>query len=55
MTNKELVIIAVNEVFINGDATVLDRYWSDNYAQHNPQIAPLLCVGLSLPVYLGQS
>ena len=38
MTNKELVIKAVTEVFINGDATALDRYWSDNYAQHNPQI-----------------
>ena len=38
MTNKELVIIAVNEVFINGDATALDKYWSENYVQHNPQI-----------------
>jgi predicted SnoaL-like aldol condensation-catalyzing enzyme len=38
MTNKELVIKAVTEVFINGDATGLDRYWSQNYVQHNPQI-----------------
>ena len=38
MTNKELVIKAVTEVFINGDATALDRYWSENYVQHNPQI-----------------
>jgi len=38
MTNKELVIKAVTEVFINGDATALDRYWSGNYVQHNPQI-----------------
>ena len=38
MTNKELVIKAVTEVFINGDATALDRYWSENYIQHNPQI-----------------
>jgi predicted SnoaL-like aldol condensation-catalyzing enzyme len=38
MTNKELVIKAVTEVFINGDATALDRYWSENYVQHNLQI-----------------
>ena len=38
MTNKELVIKAVTEVFINGDATALDSYWSENYVQHNPQI-----------------
>ena len=38
MTNKELVIKAVTEVFINGDATALDKYWSENYVQHNPQI-----------------
>jgi len=38
MTNKELVIRAVTEVFINGDASALDRYWSENYVQHNPQI-----------------
>ena len=38
MTNKELVIQAVNEVFVNGDAAALDKYWSDNYIQHNPQI-----------------
>jgi predicted SnoaL-like aldol condensation-catalyzing enzyme len=38
MTNKELVIKALTELFINGDATALDRYWSENYIQHNPQI-----------------
>ena len=38
MTNKELVIKAVTEVFINGDAAALERYWSENYVQHNPQI-----------------
>jgi predicted SnoaL-like aldol condensation-catalyzing enzyme len=38
MTNKELVLKAVTEVFVNGDATALDRYWSENYVQHNPQI-----------------
>jgi len=38
MTNKELVKKAMTELFINGDVTALDRYWSDNYIQHNPQI-----------------
>ena len=38
MTNKELVKKAITELFINGDVTALDRYWSDNYIQHNPQI-----------------
>ena len=38
MTNKELVKQAITELFINGDVTALDRYWSDNYIQHNPQI-----------------
>ena len=38
MTNKELVKKAVTELFINGDVTALDRYWSENYIQHNPQI-----------------
>ena len=38
MTNKELVIKAVTEVFLNGDAAALDKYWSENYVQHNPQI-----------------
>ena len=38
MTNKELVKKAMTELFINGDVTALDRYWSDNYVQHNPQI-----------------
>ena len=38
MTNKELVIKAVTEVFINGDAIALNKYWSESYVQHNPQI-----------------
>lgn len=36
MSNTELVRTAVTELFINGDVTALDRYWSDNYIQHNP-------------------
>ena len=38
MTNKELVKKAMTELFIDGDVTALDRYWSENYIQHNPQI-----------------
>jgi predicted SnoaL-like aldol condensation-catalyzing enzyme len=38
MTNKELVIKALTELFINGNATALDSYWSEDYIQHNPQI-----------------
>ena len=38
MTNKELVKKAITELFINGDVTALDRYWSGNYIQHNPRV-----------------
>jgi predicted SnoaL-like aldol condensation-catalyzing enzyme len=39
MSNKELVKTALTELFIKGDLTALDKYWSDDYIQHNPQIA----------------
>ncbi len=36
-TPKELVVKAVTELFIEGDPTAIDRYWSeDKYIQHNP-------------------
>jgi predicted SnoaL-like aldol condensation-catalyzing enzyme len=38
MSNKALVTKALTEAFINGDLTAIDRYWSDHYIQHNPQI-----------------
>ena len=38
MTSKELVVTALNELFIKGDVSALDRYWADRYIQHNPQI-----------------
>jgi predicted SnoaL-like aldol condensation-catalyzing enzyme len=38
MSNKELVRTALTAVFINGDVTAVDRYWSNTYLQHNPQI-----------------
>ena len=38
MTNKEIVKNAVTELFIKGDISALDKYWSDQYIQHNPMI-----------------
>jgi predicted SnoaL-like aldol condensation-catalyzing enzyme len=38
MTNKELVMRAITEAFVNMDATAIDKYWSDRYIQHNPQL-----------------
>jgi predicted SnoaL-like aldol condensation-catalyzing enzyme len=38
MTNKELVNRAITEAFVNLDATAIDKYWSDHYIQHNPQL-----------------
>lgn len=34
--NKQFVLKATQELFGNLDLTALDRYWSDNYIQHNP-------------------
>ena len=36
--NKALVLAGIKGVFIDRDPTVLDRLFSDNYTQHNPQI-----------------
>ena len=38
MSHKALVKKALTELFINGDVTALDRYWSDQYVQHSPMI-----------------
>ena len=38
MTNSELVKIAITAVFGNRDITAFDKYFSDNYVQHNPQL-----------------
>ena len=35
-TNKELVVKAVSELFIDGDVNAIDRYWAEGYIQHNP-------------------
>ena len=37
-TNKKLVIAAIKGVFVDRDPTVLDRLFSPDYRQHNPQI-----------------
>ena len=36
--NKALVLAGITGVFIDRDPTVLDRVFSDDYKQHNPQI-----------------
>ena len=36
--NKELVLAGIKGVFIDRDPSVLDRAFSDDYRQHNPQI-----------------
>ena len=36
--NKELVLAGIKGVFIDRDPAVLDRLFSDDYRQHNPQI-----------------
>src|ERR1700745_631542 len=36
--NKALVLAGIKGVFIDRDPTVLDRLFSDDYQQHNPQI-----------------
>jgi predicted SnoaL-like aldol condensation-catalyzing enzyme len=37
--NKALVVAGITGIFIDRDPTVLDRLFSDDYRQHNPQIA----------------
>ena len=37
-TNKELVLAGIKGVFIHRDPSVLDRLFSQDYRQHNPQI-----------------
>ena len=36
--NKALVLAGIKGVFVDRDPTVLDRLFSDDYRQHNPQI-----------------
>src|SRR6187399_1032315 len=36
--NKALVLAGIKGVFVDRDPTVLDRLFSNDYRQHNPQI-----------------
>jgi len=38
MSHKALVKTALTELFIKGDLTALDRYWSEHYVQHSPMV-----------------
>ena len=38
MNNKELALTAITDVFVNRDITAFDKYFSENYIQHNPAI-----------------
>jgi len=37
--NKALVLAGIKGVFVDRDPTILDRFFSDDYRQHNPSIA----------------
>jgi predicted SnoaL-like aldol condensation-catalyzing enzyme len=51
--NKDLVSLVMREVFINRNASVVEKYFSPNYNQHNPMfpngrdMIPGLIKGLS--------
>lgn len=34
--NKTLILNAYQELFGDHDVSALDRYWAENYIQHNP-------------------
>jgi predicted SnoaL-like aldol condensation-catalyzing enzyme len=38
MSNKELVKTAITGAFINHDLSTMEKYWSVDYIQHNPQV-----------------
>jgi predicted SnoaL-like aldol condensation-catalyzing enzyme len=37
-SNKALVLAGIKGVFVDRDPTALDRFFSDDYRQHNPSI-----------------
>ena len=37
-TNKEIVVAGMKGLFITRDMSVIDKYWSPNYIQHNPAV-----------------
>jgi len=36
-SNKEIVKEAITAVFVNGDLNAIDKYYSEDYIQHNPK------------------
>jgi predicted SnoaL-like aldol condensation-catalyzing enzyme len=38
MSNKEIVLKAMKELFGNRDTTAINRYWHESYIQHNPSM-----------------
>lgn len=36
--HKSFVLTAIDEAFNNNDVSAIDRYWADEYIQHNPTI-----------------
>ncbi|HKO90186.1 MAG TPA: hypothetical protein VJU61_03475 [Polyangiaceae bacterium] len=36
VANKAVVSAAIDELFVRGDITAVDRYWGEPYLQHNP-------------------
>ena len=38
MSNMEIVRTALTEAFINGDLSAIDKYWAEDYIQHNPMV-----------------
>ena len=38
MDNKELVLTAITDVFVKRDTNAFDKYFSENYIQHNPYL-----------------
>ncbi|MES2948529.1 MAG: nuclear transport factor 2 family protein [Pseudomonadota bacterium] len=37
-TNKEVVVAGMKGLFITRDVSVIDKYWSPSYVQHNPAV-----------------
>lgn len=35
-SNKEIVLTAMRELFVDKDVSAVDRYWAEPYVQHNP-------------------
>jgi predicted SnoaL-like aldol condensation-catalyzing enzyme len=37
-SNKDIVVSGMTGLFITHDVSVIDKYWSPNYIQHNPAV-----------------